>query len=262
MEVQLKEMDDKENNIAQQIYHQIVELNKQRLELERQHNFLNAGKLKVQLERLGEDYKNAVLYSIRNRQNQEREGLEQQYNEELQELSTNWDNKLEENEQEIKQTMISMQEKQNEDLQKYEEELKHNMPMVGRMPPEVLNLEFQIERLARDQRYNEAANLQKRFDKLKQEADNKMYHKTEDKIKLLLENLIKKHETELISLESRLNTERDNLLLAREKDFENIHSKFKIFREKLENNHNTEFNKEEKILKGFKASSNNLAYEY
>ena len=261
MEVQLKETEGKENNIAQQIYDRIVEMNRERLELEKEHNFIEAGRIKVHLEALGEEYKNAVLYSIRDRQRQEKESLEYQYDEELRELSGNWDKKLEENEEEIKQVMMSIQEKQNEELQKYEEELKQNMPVVGRMPPEVLNLEYQIEKMVKDQRYTEAAQMQKKLDKLKRESEMKIHQKTENKIRSLLENLIKKHETELLAVESRLNTERDNLLLAREKDFESVHSKFKVFREKLENNHNTEFNREEKTLKGFKASSNYLAYE-
>lgn len=261
MEVQLKENEGKEDNIAQQIYNRIVEMNRERLELEKEHSFIEAGRIKEHLQALGEEYKNAVLYTIRERQRQERESLESQYEEELKEISNNWDTKLRENEEEIKQVMMSVQEKQNEELQKYEEELKQNMPVVGRMPPEVLNLEYQIEKMVKDQRYTEAAQLQKKLDKLKRESEMKIHKKTEDKIRTLLENLIKKHETELVAIESRLNTDRDNLLLSREKEFENLHSKFKVFREKLENNHNTEFNREEKALKGFKASSNYLAYE-
>jgi len=261
MEVQLRENEGKEGNIAEQIYNRIVEMNRERLELEKEMNFIEAGRIKEHLQALGEEYKNAVLFTIRERQKQEKESLELQYEEELKELSGNWDKKLEENEEEIKQVMMSIQEKQNEEIQKYEEELKQNMPVVGRMPPEVLNLEFQIEKMVKDQRYTEAAQMQKKLEKLRRDSENKIQKKTEDKIKILLENLIKKHETELLAVESRLNAERDNLLITREKDFENLHAKFKVFREKLENNHNTEFNKEEKALKGFKASSNYLAFE-
>lgn len=261
MEVQLKDNEGKEDNVAQQIYNRIVQLNRERLELEKEHNFIEAGRLKDHLTALGEEYKNAVLFTIRERQRQEKESLEHQYDEELKELSGNWDKRLEDSEEEIKQVMTSIQEKQNEELQKYEEELKQNMPAVGRMPPDVLNLEFQIEKMVKDQRYTEAAQLQKKLDKQRREAEMKIHQKTEEKIKSLLENLIKKHETELQAVEARLNAERDVLLTSREKEFENIHSKFKVFREKLEKNHTNEFNREEKTLKGFKASSNYLAYD-
>lgn len=260
MEVQYNK-NGKEETVVDQIFNRIVQLNRERLELEKEHNFLEAGRLKDHINALGEEYKNAVLYHIRERQKQEKESLEQQYEEELRELSSNWDKRLEENEEDIKQTMIAIQEKQNDELQKYEEELKQNMPLVGRMTPEVINFEYQIEKLVKDQRYTEAAHLQKKLDKLRNEVGNKINQKTEDKIKLLLENLIKKHENELIAVEARLNADRDNLLLAREKDFDNFHAKFKIFREKLDKNHVNEFNREEKALKGFKASSNHLAYQ-
>lgn len=261
MEVQLREKGGNEDNVAQQIFTRIVQLNRERLELEKEHNFIEAGRLKEHINALGEEYKNAVLFNIKERQRQEKESLEQQYDEELKELTGNWDKRLEENEEEIKQMMTSVQEKQNEEIQKYEEELKQNMPLVGRMPPEVLNLEYQIEKMVKDQRYTEAAQLQKKLDKAKKEAEMKIQQKTEDKIKSLLENLIKKHETELQAVESRLNTERDVILTSREKEFESLHSKFRVFREKLEKNHTNEFNKEDKALKGFKASSNYLAYE-
>jgi len=260
MEVQSKQH-EQEDGVAQQIYSRIVQLNRDRVELERSCNFLEAGRLKEHLTALGEDYKNAVLFTVRERQRGERESLDAQYDEELRELTGGWDARLEENEEEIKQAMVGVQEKQNEEIQQYEEELKQNMPVVGRMPPEVLNLEYQIERLVKDQRYTEAAQLQKKLEKLRREAEVRIHGKTEDKIKLLLENLIKKHETELLAVEARLNAERDTLLGAREKEFEALHTKFRVFREKLEKNHAAEFNREERALKGFKPSSNYLASE-
>lgn len=260
MEVQGKHQET-EDGVAQQIYGRIVQLNRERLDLERSCNFLEAGRLKEHLTALGEDYKNAVLFTVRERQRAERESLDGQYDEELRELTGGWDGRLEENEEEIKQAMVGVQEKQNEEIQHYEEELKQNMPVVGRMPPEVLNLEYQIERLVKDQRYTEAAQLQKKLEKSRREAEVRIHGKTEDKIKLLLENLIKKHETELLAVEARLNAERDTLLGAREKEFEALHTKFRVFREKLEKNHAAEFNREERALKGFKPSSNHLANE-
>lgn len=261
MEVQAKHSGEADDGVAQQIYERIVQLNRERLDLERSCNFLEAGRLKEHLTALGEEYKNAVLFAVRERQRVERDSLDGQYDEELRELTGAWDGRLEENEEEIRGAMLAVQEKQNEEIARYEEDLKGNMPVVGRMPPEVLNLEYQIERLVRDQRYTEAAQLQKKLEKSKRDAELKIHGKTEDKIKLLLENLIKKHETELLAVEARLNAERDTLLGAREKEFEGLHTKFRVFREKLEKNHAAEFNREERALKTFKASSNYLAHE-
>jgi len=260
MEVQDKH-EQEDDGVAQQIYERIVQFNRERLELERNCNFLEAGRVKEHLNALGEEYKNAVLFAIRERQRGEREGLDAQYDEELRELTGGWDARLEESEEEIRGAMLAVQEKQNEEIGRYEEDLKANMPVVGRMPPEVLNLEYQIARLVADQRYSEAAQLQKKLEKTRRDAELKIHGRTEDKIKLLLENLIKKHETELLAVEARLNAERDTLLAAREKEFEALHTKFRVFREKLEKNHAGEFNREERALKTFKPSSNHLAHE-
>ncbi len=127
------------------------------------------------------------------------------------------------------------------------------------MSPEVLNLEFQIECLVKDQRYNEAGNLQKRLDMLKNECLHKINIKTDEKVRNLVENLNKRHVNELTAIEMRLNSDREKLLKMREKDFERVHSKFKVYREKLENNHNIDFISEEKKLKSFNPSSNQLA---
>lgn len=88
---------------------------------------------------------------------------------------------------------------------------------------------------------------------------NKISDKTDGKIRNLLETMVKRHENELLVIEKRLNSDREELLKMREKDFEMIHSKFRIFREKLETNHNADYIKEEKRLKSFNPSANYLA---
>lgn len=252
---------EREEGVAAQIYARIVQLNRERVELERGGAFLDAGRLKAHLTALGEEYKGAVLQAVRERQRAERDGLDAQYEEELRELGGGWEARLEQSEEEIRGAMGGAQEKQNEEIAAYEARLKAEMPVAGRMPPEVLNLQYQIERLVRDQRYTEAAQLQRQLEKARREAELRIHGKTEDKIKLLLENLIRRHETELLAAEARLNAERDALLGAREKDFEALHTKFRVFREKLEKNHAAELIREERALRAFRASSNLLAAE-
>ena len=247
-----------ETPVAEQIFSTILQLNRERVEQEQAHNFVEAGRIKHQLTLLGEEYQRAVIFSIRERQRNELEGLESQYESEMNELATLWDKRLEENEEEIKQTMTAVQEQQGEEVEKYKEELEQHMPMNGKMPAEVLNLEFQIEKMVRIQKYNEAAHLQKKLEKLRNSCMEKIGRSTEDKMRLLMENFVKKHETELMAVEARLNSERDELLAMREKDFENLNAKFKVYREKLESNHNTEVNRKEKDLRSFNPSSNFL----
>lgn len=251
----------KHSDTAEQIFETIVNYNRERLEQEHSHNYLAAGRIKQHLKQLGEEYQRAVLMSIRERQRTERDGLEVQYEKEIGDISIEWEKRLEENEEEIKNSMTEIQERHGEELQKYENRLKENMPIVGRMPAEVLNLEYQIAQLVKDQRYDEAAVLQKKLDRARADSHLKINYKTEEKIRNLLETAIKKQENEIMALEKRLNKERDDILKNREKEFEAVHSKYKVYREKLESNHNSEFIKEEKKLKKFNPSSNYLAYE-
>lgn len=86
-----------------------------------------------------------------------------------------------------------------------------------------------------------------------------MNSQTESKIRSIIETLAKKNYTELTALEKRLLADREDLLKVREKELEKVNSKFKVFRIKLENNHNTDFIKEEKRLRNFNPCSNYLA---
>jgi len=251
---------DQENNIADEIFHSIIQLNKERLTLEGEQKFFEAGKIKDQLKLLGQEYVKVSIYSLRERQRQEREGLEMEYEKELENLAQVWDKRLAENDEEIRGALEEIRNRQTEDLNHLQNDLRQNIPQQGRMSSEVLNLEFQIEKLVKDQRYTEAGHLKKRLDVLRNGCIDKINMKTEDKIRNILENSIKRHETELVVIEKRLNSDRDSLLKQREKEFERIHSKFKVFREKLENNHTSDFIREEKKLKNFNPSSNNLAF--
>lgn len=56
--------------------------------------------------------------------------------------------------------------KHTDKLMAYEEDLRQNMPKVGKMTPDVLNLEKQIECLVKEQRYREADTLQRKLFRL------------------------------------------------------------------------------------------------
>jgi len=252
--------EEQETNVADEIFSTIVQLNKERLQLEQDQRFFDAGRIKDQLKRLGEEYVKVSLYGLREKQRFEKEGLEQEYEKEIEELVHTWEERLAKNEEDIQNLLQTTQERQREELIRFENDLKQNIPQQGRFSPEILNLEYQVAQLVKDQRYNEAGVLQKRLDVLKNECINKINNKTEGKMRNLIENAIKRHENELVAIEKRLNSEREELFKIREKDFERVNSKFKVFREKLDNNHNADFIKEEKRLKSFNPSSNYLAH--
>ena len=251
--------EEPESNVADEIFNTIIQLNRERLELEREQKFFDAGRTKEQLKRLGEEYVKVSLYSLKERQRLEKEGLEAEYEKELEEQARVWDERLAKNDAELRGFLEATQERQRDELLRFEGDLRQNLPQQGRFSPEVLNLQYQVEQLVKDQRYNEAGFLQRRLDVLKNECLARMGQKTEDKIRNLVEHKGRRHENELVAIEKRLNSDREELLKMREKDFERIHSKFRVFREKLDNNHSIDFVREEKRLRSFNPSSNNLA---
>lgn len=254
-----QERQDHEQSVTNEIFSTIIQLNRERLDYEHEHKFFEAGRIKDQLKKLGEEYTKVSLYTLRERQRQEKEGLEAEYEKELEELSKTWEERLQKNEEEIRNFMEATQERQREELGRFESDLKQNIPQQGRMSSEILNLEYQIEMLVKDQRYTEAGQLQKKLESQRNNCMIKISNKTEEKIRNMLEAVVKRQENEFVAIEKRLNSDREELLKMRDKDFEKIHSKFRVFREKLENNHNSEFIREERKLKSFNPSSNHLA---
>ena len=67
--------------------------------------------------------------------------------------------------------------------------------------------------------------------------------------------LKKKHENELFALEKKINIGKEEMIKAREKDFESIHLKFKVLKERREKQQRQERIIEEKRLKQFKPCS-------
>jgi len=130
------------------------------------------------------------------------------------------------------------------------------MPKVGKMSPEVLNLEYQIERLVKDQRYKEAHGLQKKCEDLKQKCMSKIDTATESRKQHKIEHFLQKQEYEMQALIYKIDTGREELIKAREKDYQKLVSKYRVLRENLDDTQILEFQKTEKTLKNFKPSSN------
>lgn len=251
--------DVEQQSIGDDIFKTIIQLNKERLEFEKANRFFDAAKVKNQLKLLGEEFIKITLFALREKQQGEKQSLEDEYERELNELNQIWEERLVKNEEELKNFLQETQERQREELTKFEEMLTQSIPQQGRFSPEILNIEYQVQMLVRDQRYNEAGNLLKRLESLKSQCLNKISDKTDEKIRNMLESMVKRHENELLVIEKRLNSDREELLKMREKDFEMVHSKFRIFRDKLEKNHNSDYIKEDRRLKSFNPSANYLA---
>jgi hypothetical protein len=77
-----------------------------------------------------------------------------------------WNNKIESYNEQSGSLEMELRQKHEHKLEGYQEELDQKMRQVGKPSPEVLNLEYQIKRLVKDQRYKEAHALQKKCEDL------------------------------------------------------------------------------------------------
>ena len=101
----------------------------------------------------------------------------------------------------------------------------------------------------------EAAHLKKKLAVLEEKNHITNTRREIDKRENKFLQLKKKHENELLALEKKINIGKEEMIRAREKDFESIHLKFKVLKEKKEKQHRHEMIIEEKRLKRFKPSS-------
>jgi hypothetical protein len=141
-------------------------LNQQRVELENEGNYLEAAKVKDKLHKLGEEFERRKLIELRQKHHQEKDQLEMDFQKELDSCNQFWNNKIDQYKLQSQQLEEQLMGKHTDKLMAYEEALRQNMPKVGKMTPEVLNLEFQISCLVKEQRYREADTLQKKLFRL------------------------------------------------------------------------------------------------
>lgn len=141
-------------------------MNQQRVELENEGNYLEAAKVKDKLHKLGEEFERRKLIELRQKHHQEKDQLEMDFQKELDSCNQFWNNKIDQYKSQSQQLEEQLMAKHTDKLMAYEEDLRQNMPKVGKMTPEVLNLEYQISCLVREQRYREADTLQKKLFRL------------------------------------------------------------------------------------------------
>lgn len=118
-----------------------------------------------------------------------------------------------------------------------------------------MNLRFQIGKLVKIQKYVEAAKMKKKLRVLEEKNHltntRREIYKRENKFI----ELKKKHEIELYALEKKIKIGKEEMMKAREKDFESIQLKFKVLKEKNEKKQKKEKSHEEKRLKIFRPCS-------
>lgn len=125
-----------------------------------------AAQVKDNLEKLGQDFEKRKVIELNQKHESEKSQIEEKFKEEMMKFESFWEEKINDFSEQAKQMLEQAREKQQEELGKEQTKLTENMPKLDRMPPEVLNVEFQISKLAKEQRYTEAHNLKRKLEKL------------------------------------------------------------------------------------------------
>lgn len=184
--------------------------------------------------------------------------LFEQFETEYKQCQTYWEEKLQAYGDSLKELEDEIKSNQDSEIENFHEEMKNSTPKLNRPNSQIINLKFQIEKLVKYQNYIEAANLKKKLKKLEQKNEEVKKKIELDKRENQFLKLRKKHENELLALEKRINIGKEEMIKSREKDFMEIHLKFKVLKEKQEKHQKQEMIAEEKRLKGFKPTSKYL----
>lgn len=114
----------------------------------------------------GQELERAEIIELNQKHAQERAKNEEDFKEEMSKYETFWQEKINGFSEKANEMLEQAKEKQRENLGARQTELREAKVKLDRMPPEVLNIEFQINKLAKEQRYHEAHNLKKKLEKL------------------------------------------------------------------------------------------------
>ena len=146
----MEEQMDGNENVLENIHNVIIQYNSQRLMLEQEEKYVEAGAIKAEIERLGEQYKTFTIQMLRQQQQQEKDQIEFQYQKELEQKQQFWQNKMEENGKEMESMLQAMQMKQQEEIEKKQNEFVANLQYQGKPTPEMLKCEISMKTLAKN----------------------------------------------------------------------------------------------------------------
>jgi len=212
--------------------------------------------VKERINSLGERFYRRKLMDLKVKHQSEKDQLENEFQKELNDCNSFWEKKIEDYNSSSQQLQDELHEKHQSRLQSYEGTLDENMPQVSKMSPEVLNLEYQIARLVKDQRYKEAHGLQRKADEQRAKCLKKNESLINQRKNNKVDHFLQKQEYEMQALCYKIDTGREELIKAREKDYQKLVSKYRVLRENLDDTQIMDYHKTEKTLKNFKPSSN------
>ncbi|CAD8095175.1 unnamed protein product [Paramecium primaurelia] len=201
---------------------------------ERAGKYLEADCAKQRLKELKIKYESKTKLDIRDRHEQEKYELTKSHQEEMQNFNAFWDEKIQEFEQDAQKLKNELQQKQEDEMQQFLQDLEGSIPQTPKDSAELLSLKKTEEQLARQEEYLEAHKIQSRIAQLQKEEQEKWTLMRNNKIKNLLSQQKIKQNNETNVLNQRIENAQDEQRKIKKAEEEKLIQKYNNVKKELE----------------------------
>lgn len=213
-------------------FKEIKKLMEEKDKLVQEGKYLEAEEIKQKIKELKEGTSSQKLDSLQENQAKERQNLESDYESERKQLEEKWDKKIQDFVDEGKKQEKELVETHNKKMEEYISQLTKEYPKI-KYSTEYLNSRLQEHKLAKQERYKEAAQKKRYNDNLQEKENEKYEQERGENINKNAETLGMKQEQELGILRQRLARTYDLLTTRKEKELEVLDNKFKGKKQEL-----------------------------
>ena len=213
-------------------FNEIKELMEEKERLVQEGKYLEAEEIKQKINALKKGTSNQKTGELHESQIKERETLEGDYESERKELEEKWDKKIKEFVEEGKKQEKELIELHNKKMEEYISKLTSEYPRI-KYSTEYLNGRVQENKLAKQERYKEAAQKKIANDKMQQKENEKYEQERSENINKNAESLGVKQEQDLNVLRARLARIYDLLVSKKDKALETLNNKYKNKKQEL-----------------------------
>ena len=221
-------MADNENTQLQEI----KQLMEEKDRLVQEGKYLEAEEIKQKINAMKKGTNTQKQGVLHENQVKERETLEGDYESERKELEEKWDKKIQEFVEEGKKQEKELVETHNKKMEEYITKLTSEYPRI-KYSTEYLNGRVQENKLAKQERYKEAAQKKIINDKMQKKENEKYEQERSENINKNAETLGIKQEQDLNVLRARLARIYDLLVSKKDKALETLNNKYKNKKQEL-----------------------------
>ena len=213
-------------------YEEIKQLLEEKEKLVQEGKYLEAEEIKQKISSMKKGNSTQKQVSLHENQVKERQTLEGDYESERKEVEEKWDKKIQEFVEEGKKQEKELVEEHNKKMEEYITKLTSEYPRI-KYSTEYLNGRVQENKLAKQERYKEAAQKKIINDKMQQKENEKYEQERSENINKNAETLGVKQEQDLNVLRARLARIYDLLVSKKDKALETLNNKYKNKKQEL-----------------------------